>query len=304
MSVIKKVDDKLSGTTAVSVCFHGGRMTICNVGDSRVVLGHRVPSKSNNAEESKEEEKFEIDSEPQANGVLKSREGELLAIPLTRDQTPYRKDERERVLKSGAEIKSIDQMEGRTEIHDSWGDMVLGKTVDIKGDPPRVWVKGKEYPGTAFTRSIGDRLAEDIGVCAKPEIITTYPTVNDEFLVIASDGIFEFLTNDDVMNMCAASLSPQEACEVLTKAAYDKWLEHELRTDDITVIVCFLSSSFDPASREDESGTTEALVEHAHAMYGTENVDVESNVKKSKSDNSTSAMECAPVKGQEMTEAY
>jgi serine/threonine protein phosphatase PrpC len=299
----------LSGTTAVSVCFHGGRMTICNVGDSRVLLGHRIPSKSNNnnnnAEESKEEEKCEVDAEPQA--VHNFRAGELLAIPLTRDQTPYRKDERERVRKFGAEIKSIDQMEGRMEMHDNWGDMVLGKSVDIEGDPPRVWVRGKEYPGTAFTRSIGDRLAENIGVCAEPEIITTYPTVNDEFLVIASDGIFEFLTNDDVLNICAASLSPQEACEVLTRAAYDKWLEHELRTDDITVIVCFLSSSFNPSSREEEVGTTEALVEQTHAMYGTEQVDVGSSARTSKSDSSSvppAPMESASAnQSQEMSEA-
>ena len=37
-------DDGLCGTTAAAVVFHAGRMTICNVGDSRVLLGHRVQS--------------------------------------------------------------------------------------------------------------------------------------------------------------------------------------------------------------------------------------------------------------------
>jgi serine/threonine protein phosphatase PrpC len=242
-------------------------MTVCNVGDSRVVVGHRALSKSSrdDREEKKEEEKCEIDAEQQYSEPHK---GEILAIPLTRDQTPYRKDERERIRKEGGEIKSIDQMEGREDVHDNWGDMVLGENVDIQGDPPRVWVEGANYPGTAFTRSLGDKIAEDIGVNAEPEIITKDLTVNDEYLVIASDGIFEFLTNQEVLNICEASFSPLQACELLTKAAYDKWLEHENRTDDITIIVCFLTSTFKP-SPEEENDTTEALVATAGNVYGT-----------------------------------
>jgi len=38
----KKVKDFLSGTTAISVGFHAGRMTVSNVGDSRAILGYRV----------------------------------------------------------------------------------------------------------------------------------------------------------------------------------------------------------------------------------------------------------------------
>jgi serine/threonine protein phosphatase PrpC len=245
-------------------------MTVCNVGDSRVVLGHRIPRKSTeHKEEKKEEEKCDVEAEIQAeDDTFKPKEGEILPIPLTRDQTPYRQDERERVRKEGAEIKSIDQMEGREDIHDNWGDMVLGERVDIQGDPPRVWVQGGDYPGTAFTRSLGDRIAEDIGVTADPEIITKDLTVNDEFLVIASDGIFEFLTNQYVMNVCTASMNPLEACEQLTKAAYDQWLTHENRTDDITIIVCFLSCTHEP-SPEEESETTEALIATAGDVYGT-----------------------------------
>jgi serine/threonine protein phosphatase PrpC len=243
-------------------------MTVCNVGDSRVVVGHRVPSTKSSrydSEEKKEEEKCEIDAEQQNS---EPKEGEILAIPLSRDQTPYRKDERERIRKEGGEIKSIDQMEGREDVHDNWGDMVLGENIDIQGDPPRVWVEGASYPGTAFTRSLGDKIAEDIGVNAEPEIITKDLTVNDEYLVIASDGIFEFLTNQEVLNICEASSNPLQACELLTKAAYDKWLEHERRTDDITIIVCFLTSTFKP-SPEEENDTTEALVATAGDVYGT-----------------------------------
>mmetsp|Transcript_22600 Transcript_22600/g.63050 ORF Transcript_22600/g.63050 Transcript_22600/m.63050 type:complete len:485 (-) Transcript_22600:22-1476(-) len=273
------VPDKLSGTTATAVSFHGGRMTVCNVGDSRVVVGHRLKRKPDEEEKveidnEEEEEKVEIDGGYGAShaypmgmpSFAKKSGGELLALPLTRDQTPYRKDERERVRKLGAEIKSIDQMEDREPMHDNWGDLVLGKEVDIHGDPPRVWVKGNNYPGTAFTRSLGDRLAEDIGVIAKPEIITRELTANDEYLVVASDGVFEFLTNQQVIEMCDQCENPLQACELLVKAAYDKWLVHERRTDDITVIVLFLESKHRP--KGDVTGTTADMVKNPNAMYG------------------------------------
>jgi len=46
-----------------------------------------------------------------------------------------------------------------------------GEDIDEGGDPPRVWSAKGDYPGTAFTRSIGDRIAEECGVNAEPEIL-------------------------------------------------------------------------------------------------------------------------------------
>ena len=236
----EKVNSKLSGTTAATVCFHAGRMTVCNVGDSRVLLGHREE---------------------------KDGESKLIALPLTRDQTPYRKDERDRVRKAGADVMTYDQLKGVESKHDNFGDLVLGERIDIQGDPPRLWVPGKETPGTAFTRSLGDDVAEKIGVIAEPEMVTTSLCSHDEYLVIATDGIFEFLKNDQVLKICEESSNPVDACEKLTRAACDQWLEHDSRTDDITVIVCFLSSSYQPESGE--TGTTKDLHGNIHSIYGT-----------------------------------
>jgi hypothetical protein len=47
----------------------------------------------------------------------------------------------------------------------------LGEELDNGGDPPRVWAPGKTFPGCAFTRSIGDNVAEAIGVNAEPELL-------------------------------------------------------------------------------------------------------------------------------------
>lgn len=47
----------------------------------------------------------------------------------------------------------------------------IGVELDEGGDPPRIWSPFGEYPGTAFTRSMGDVIAEELGVSADPEII-------------------------------------------------------------------------------------------------------------------------------------
>jgi len=96
--------------------------------------------------------------------------GPLVSKPLSTDQTPYRRDERARVRKCGARVLNMDQLEGLEPIHDDW-DMNLGDEVDEGGDPPRIWSQDGAYPGTAFTRSFGDSIAEELGVCADPEIL-------------------------------------------------------------------------------------------------------------------------------------
>ena len=62
------IDDSLSGTTAVTVLQVGDRLLVANVGDSRAIIASNV-------------------------------NGKLVYSPLSNDQTPYRKDERERLKK-------------------------------------------------------------------------------------------------------------------------------------------------------------------------------------------------------------
>ncbi len=45
-----------------------------------------------------------------------------------------------------------------------------------------------EYPGTAFTRSLGDSIAEELGVYAVPEITVRKVSSKDKYVMVASDG--------------------------------------------------------------------------------------------------------------------
>lgn len=49
-----------------------------------------------------------------------------------------------------------------------------------------------------FCRSLGDSLAETVGVFAEPEQLVLNVTKHDRFVVIASDGVFEFITSNKV----------------------------------------------------------------------------------------------------------
>ncbi|KAL0457305.1 UNVERIFIED_CONTAM: putative protein phosphatase 2C 35 [Sesamum latifolium] len=114
----------------------------------------------------------------------------------------------------------------------SWGDE------ETEGsDPPRLWVQNGMYPGTAFTRSVGDNMAEKIGVVADPEVSTVQLTSSHPFFVIASDGVFEFLPSQTVVDMVNKYADPRDACSAIAGEAYNLWLEHENRTDDITIII-------------------------------------------------------------------
>jgi len=135
------IDDSLSGTTGVTILMSGDTLYVGNVGDSRAII----------ASEGENEK--------------------LLYAPLSSDQTPFRKDERERLKKRGAVIMTIEQIEGNEEMHENRGAKT-GDGIDESGDPPRVWDNSLEKPGCAFTRSIGDAVAEKIGVYAEPELLT------------------------------------------------------------------------------------------------------------------------------------
>ena len=74
---------------------------VSNVGDSRAVVLSLADSKHAAATPTKG-----------GNYPPPQPTRKLIGKPLSSDQTPYRKDERERVKKYGARILSMDQLEG------------------------------------------------------------------------------------------------------------------------------------------------------------------------------------------------
>lgn len=59
----------------------------------------------------------------------------------------------------------------------------------------RVWLKNEDIPGLAMSRSFGDSTAAKVGVNAVPEVREFTLALEDKIVVLASDGVWEFLTN-------------------------------------------------------------------------------------------------------------
>ncbi|XP_028082115.1 protein phosphatase 2C and cyclic nucleotide-binding/kinase domain-containing protein-like isoform X2 [Camellia sinensis] len=204
------LDDSMSGTTAITILVRGRTIYVANSGDSRAVIAER-------------------------------RGKDVVAVDLSIDQTPFRVDELERVKLCGARVLTLDQIEGlKNPDVQCWGT-----EEGDDGDPPRLWVENGMYPGTAFTRSIGDSIAETIGVVANPEIVVLELKQDHPFFVIASDGVFEFLSSQTVVDMVAKYKDPRDACAAIVAESYRLWLQYETRTDDITVIVVHVNGLTD-----------------------------------------------------------
>jgi serine/threonine protein phosphatase PrpC len=140
---------------------------------------------------------------------------------LSIDHKPENIKERERIEKNGGELRKI--IQNNEEI-----------------GPIRVWAKGKKYPGIAMSRSIGDSVANEIGVFSLPEIKEFYIQSNCKFIVIGSDGLWEFLENEKVVryvNKFNDVLFIKECIENLVDKAVKYWEKYDVIVDDITCIL-------------------------------------------------------------------
>ncbi|CAD8147048.1 unnamed protein product [Paramecium pentaurelia] len=144
------------------------------------------------------------------------------SMPLTRDHKPSDESEKQRILQAGGRIHSS---------RDFYGNDV---------GPVRVWLSYVDAPGLAMTRSMGDKIGAQAGVSSIPEVFQFTLSQNDKFLVIASDGVWEYLSNEDVMNIIVPYFEEgelEQAGEKLMMEAINSWKKNSPGRDDITFII-------------------------------------------------------------------
>ena len=94
-----------------------------------------------------------------------------------------------------------------------------------------------------MSRSIGDFIAHSVGVSTDPEVMRFELKPDDKFIIIASDGVWEFLSNEDVAKIVWPFFlknSPEQAGNAIVRAAAQKWRENDTVIDDITCVTIFL----------------------------------------------------------------
>ena len=149
----------------------------------------------------------------------KKKNGAIIAKELTRDHKPTLDDEKARIERMGGEVKKLE------------GDI-----------PYRVFIKDKSYPGIAMSRSLGDALAQTVGVSCMPEVNQFNIEEDDQFIVVCSDGVWEFISSQEAVEEVAKYSNVKDGAEALAKLAWDRWILNEVDVvDDITVIVAYLN---------------------------------------------------------------
>ena len=118
----------------------------------------------------------------------------------------------------------------------------------------RVWLD-KEWSqiGLAMARSIGDHAVKSVGVIAEPVVSFHDVKENDSFLILATDGVWEFISSAEAVKTVAKHLhkGATKACQVLIEAAAAKWHDEEGDyRDDITALVIRLQHLLEPDGKK------------------------------------------------------
>ena len=106
----------------------------------------------------------------------------------------------------------------------------------------RVFIKGQDIPGLAMSRSLGDYLAHSVGVTHEPVVEHFELQPDVQIMIIASDGIWEFMSNQNVANIALAHYqagAAEAAANAIVRRATQLWREKETVVDDITCVVIF-----------------------------------------------------------------
>ena len=159
---------------------------------------------------------------------LKNKNNDWFPYQLTRDHKPTEQDEAQRVLEYDGEIEKIE---------DEFGEWA---------GPLRVWVKGSDGPGLAMTRSFGDEVATTVGVFSIPEVTEYKIKDEDRAIIIASDGLWEYLDNKSVADTVKKLIKqndPDIIVNKLFKESMIQWRLNDQGIDDITIICILLKST-------------------------------------------------------------
>mmetsp|Transcript_4732 Transcript_4732/g.7357 ORF Transcript_4732/g.7357 Transcript_4732/m.7357 type:complete len:305 (+) Transcript_4732:175-1089(+) len=146
-----------------------------------------------------------------------SRKGH--AVELSVDQKPWRPDEKARIERSGGWVDPKGMLLGYISMSRSFGDIAMKS------------FRSLQFPGVS--------LHDDVFICV-PEIRQVTLSHEDEFIILASDGLWGRVTNEKAVKIARDSLKryqdPKRAAEDLIEEGY-----REGSMDNTTVLVIIVN---------------------------------------------------------------
>ncbi|KAJ6737671.1 CATALYTIC/PROTEIN PHOSPHATASE TYPE 2C [Salix viminalis] len=161
-------------------------------------------------------------------------DGSLVPVQLTVDFKPNLPQEAERILQCNGRVFCLNDEPG---VH-------------------RVWLPDADSPGLAMSRAFGDYCVKDFGLISVPEVTQMRITSKDQFVVLATDGVWDVISNQEAVQIVSSATDKAKAAKRLVQSAVQAWKRKRkgIAMDDISAICLFFHSS--PSSLQVHPATT------------------------------------------------
>ncbi|KAF9587341.1 hypothetical protein IFM89_001331 [Coptis chinensis] len=137
-----------------------------------------------------------------------------------------------------------------------------GRVFSLQDEPEvsRVWLPNSDSPGLAMARAFGDFCLKDFGLIAVPDVSYRYLTEQDEFVVLATDGVWDVLSNKEVVDIVASAPSRTTAARAVVDCAVRAWrLKFPTSKSDDCAVVCLFLDEVSQSSQVQEVDLDERL---------------------------------------------
>lgn len=151
-----------------------------------------------------------------------SDNGDLVAVQLTIDFKPDLPQEAERITECNGRVFCLDDEPG---VH-------------------RVWLPDEELPGLAMSRAFGDYCIKDFGLISVPEVTHRNISSKDQFIVLATDGVWDVISNQEAVEIVSSTPDRAKAAKRLVDHAAQAWKRERrgIAMDDMSAICLFFHS--------------------------------------------------------------
>lgn len=202
---ISTSDHPQSGSTATTALVMGRRLYCANTGDSRTFLCRNFK-----------------------------------AVRMTEDHKPWREDEQKRIRDAGGFVIN-NRVMGELAVSRAFGDNEFKKGIQSIIDEEGVKMPNGDKQKSGEADDEGQKNWEQPLLIAKPDVEVTTITDDDQFLLLACDGLFDVFSEDEIVEFVKENLEetgdPLKCCEALT----DDAINNRNSRDNVSVILIILN---------------------------------------------------------------
>ncbi|XP_038690098.1 probable protein phosphatase 2C 6 isoform X2 [Tripterygium wilfordii] len=141
-----------------------------------------------------------------------------------------------------------------------------GRVFALQDEPEvaRVWLPNSDSPGLAMARAFGDFCLKDFGLISVPDIYYHRLTERDEFIILATDGVWDVLSNKEAVDIVASAPGHATAARALVDCAVRAWrLKYPTSKNDDCAVVCLFFENIYSANEVVEGGDATKVPEES-----------------------------------------